>query len=274
VILLAASLVMLVGGAGYLVATLTSPQITLTTTLPYEGLYLEYRFDKYSKIGLQDVIENSSNTIQYAERLDSSTMKLQAKEELFIFDVLVDTDTLRYLSGPHQGKVIGHLINRDLRVGEMMEVLGKIFEVTSRGDEFVFPDGLKVRTLTLTFNQLSERSTGRYNETEVRVYDLNSGLLVWKHDHGFNLTGSQVTYDYVTRLVDPRIDLDGDGLSEYYELISARSDPRRPDSDGDLWGDRFDPAPLNLLMPNLPFTMLATAGVLAFFTFRLVQTED
>lgn len=273
-ILLAASLVMLVGGASYLVVALTSSQITFTTTLPYEGLYLEYRFDKYSRIGLQDVTENSSNTIQYAERVDSSTIKLQAKEELFIFDVLVNTDSLRYLSGPHQGKVIGHLIDRNLRVGEETEVLGKIFEVTSRGDEFVFPDGLKVRTLTLMFNQLSERSTGRYNETEVRVYDLNSGLLVWKHDRGSNLTGNQLIYNYVTQLVDPRIDLDGDGLSEYYELISARSDPRRPDSDGDFWGDRFDPAPLNVLMPNLPFTMLVAAGAFAFFTFRLVQTED
>jgi len=259
-------------GVSYLASAFTSPGASFTPTLPYEGLYLEYKFDKYSRIGQQDVIENSSNTLQYVERVDPGIIKLRAKEELFVFDVLVNTDTLRYLSGPHQGKVIGHLIDRHIQVGQKVEVLGKLFEVTSRGDEFILPDGLKVNTLTLTSNQLINTSTGLYNETEVRIYDLNSGLLLWKHDRGFNLTAGRLSYDYVTRLSDPKIDLDGDGLTDYYELISARSDPTRRDSDNDLWSDRFDPAPLDVLVPTLPFILLGAAGVLALFAFRLAQS--
>lgn len=270
ILLLVLSITTISLSLGHFAVSIMSNQSRLKIDLPYDGLYLEQAYDKYSRIGQVDVIENSSNVLHYLEKVNGSAFKLQAKEELFIFEILVDAQTLKYLSGPHRGSHVGHLIRLPLSVGDEVEVLGKVFEVTSMSDVLTLEKDFRSTVLTLRASKIESTSTGVYNNTEIRFYDLKNGLLVRKLDLGYLILNGTLTpiYNYATRLLDSGVDADNDGLSDYVELLSGRSDPRFNDSDRDSWSDKVDPSPLDPWVPNLSIFFVAASVLFSSLAIR------
>jgi len=241
--------------------------------IPYDGMTLKWLYHS-------EIVQNETRTVQDETWLFTYTKlnesRFEMKDLVVNWTYVVDVTTRKILSGPTKtyiGTSTSHWIFSnfsftDFSIGDSVEILGDDFKVVSTNEDVWVPSinsGVEVKCFE--FERTTQRDTLVY--TESYYYDVNTGIKVMWADYGESV-GGDFFFDSQVILIETGIDMDKDGLTDYKELFVTFTNPRKSDTDGDLWNDSLDIVPRDAILPN-GIIALIIAGMGGFLTYRFLK---
>ncbi|HJX23605.1 MAG TPA: hypothetical protein VJ574_04240 [Candidatus Bathyarchaeia archaeon] len=260
--------------AGIMAISLSTPSGT-PTEVPYVGMTLVYWYNKTTDIGGSLIKDASHIVINYLSKTPEGLFRVDAHEELFTFDLLVNATTRQYAKGAENGSYVGHLVPLGLQVGDVVMIYSRR-NFTCISTDYAFQlQGVTLRASELVYHESWSKPEADYNQTIYRYFDSANGIMLMEDDKDLthNVGYGKITHDFETTIVDDGTDNDKDGVTDFRELFMIRTDPLKPDTDRDLWVDTLDPWPNDILLPNglvLGFLIFATMSAF-YISWRLTK---
>ncbi|MEM1944211.1 MAG: thrombospondin type 3 repeat-containing protein [Nitrososphaerota archaeon] len=236
--------------------------------LPYEGLIAMYRYVKYTDFPGGQTFENSTTLVIYKRQVTDDVFLVDALDQLNFFpDMLADLSRGIYLSGVHTGRSIIHIIRPDRLLEDTLRLDDRVLKI--HPPEKLQLNGFEIEAIRVSGENFIYYSDGGYlSETNVIWFERRTGLMLRSEGRaeGYGVTSGFLSTFTQVSLVDSGADNDGDGMTDYKELL-LKTNPLSADTDHDLFPDGIDAMPWGRLIPAWPLmAVLGMAGAVLFST--------